>query len=476
MGDKIITNMLWRFAERCGAQGVTFIVSIVLARILAPEVYGTIALITVFITILNVFVDSGFGNALIQKKDADDLDFSTVFYFNIVICCSLYVLMFFLAPYIAEWYQDSSLTPVIRVLSLTLVISGIKNVQQAYVSKQLQFKKFFFATLGGTLVAACIGIWMAYAGYGVWALVAQQLVNALIDTMILWMIVKWRPKWAFSLERLKQLFSFGWKLLVSALLDTAYDNIRQLLIGKIYSGKDLAFFNKGKEFPSMIVSGINCAFDSVIFPVLSLKQNDTTEVKRFTRKTIRMSSFIIWPIALGMAGCADTLVRLLLTEKWLPCVPFFQIFCFSYGFWPVHTANLNAMKALGRSDQFLKLEIIKKCIGIIAIVVSLPFGVMAMALSFLVISPISAFINATPNRKLFQYQYREQLKDMLPSMLLALVMAFIIQWIPALGMNLIGTLVVQVILGIFIYGAGAVLFRFEVCRYIFDRIKKKEQK
>lgn len=472
MKDKVVSNMLWRFAERCGAQGVTFVVSILLARLLAPEVYGTIALITVFITILNVFVDSGFGNALIQKKDADDLDFSTVFYFNIAICSVLYILMFFLAPYIAKWYDDLSLIPIIRVLSLSLVISGIKNIQQAYVSRTLQFKKFFFATLGGTLVAAVVGIFLAYAGYGVWALVAQQLINALVDTTILWIIVKWKPRRSFSLSRLKKLFSFGWKLLISALLDTAYDNIRQLLIGKIYSGKDLAFFNKGKEFPCMIVSGVNSAIDSVIFPVLSLKQNDISEVKRFMRKTIRMGGFIIWPIALGMAGCADTIVKLLLTEKWMPCVPYFRIFCFSYGFWPIHTANLNAMKALGRSDLFLKLEVIKKCIGVAAIAVSLPFGVMAMALSYLIVSPISAFINATPNRKLFQYQYREQLRDILPSMILSLVMMFAVQWIPTLGMNLIITLLIQIVFGIIIYVTGAVLFQFEACRWIFNWIKR----
>lgn len=259
--------MIWRFLERCGAQGVTFLVSIVLARLLDPSVYGTVALVTVFTAILQVFVDSGMGNALIQKKDADDLDFSSVFYFNLSACILLYVGMFFAAPLIASFYNMPDLTPVVRVLSLTLIISGVKNVQKAYVSRNLLFKKFFFATLGGTIGAAVIGIWMAWKGYGVWALVAQHLFNATLDTIILWVTVKWRPKRVFSLERLKGLFSYGWKLLVSALLDTGYNNLRSLIIGKLYTSADLAFFNRGKQFPNLVVTNINTSIDSVLLPI-----------------------------------------------------------------------------------------------------------------------------------------------------------------------------------------------------------------
>ena len=216
---KILVNFIWRFAERCGAQLVTFIVSIVLARILAPEDYGTIALITVFTTILQVFVDSGLGTALIQKKNADDMDFSSVFYFNFIVCIILYICMFFSAPFISKFYNDNSLTPVIRVISLTIVISGVKGIQQAYVSKYMMFKRFFFSTIGGTIFSAILGIILAYEGCGVWALVAQQLSNTAIDTLILWLTVKWRPKRIFSWKRLKALLSFGWKLLLSSLLD-----------------------------------------------------------------------------------------------------------------------------------------------------------------------------------------------------------------------------------------------------------------
>ena len=234
-------NFIWRFAERCGAQAVTFIVSIVLARILVPAEYGTVALVTVFTTILQVFVDSGLGTALIQKKEADDLDFSSVFYFNFAVCLILYAAMFLAAPYIAIFYNDLSLTKVVRVISLTIVISGVKGIQQAYVSRKMLFKKFFFSTIGGTIFSAFIGISLAYTGFGVWALVAQQLSNTAIDTMILWLTVKWRPKRSFSWKRLKSLLSFGWKLLVSSLLDTCYNNLRNLIIGKMYSASELAF-------------------------------------------------------------------------------------------------------------------------------------------------------------------------------------------------------------------------------------------
>ena len=252
-----IKNFIWRFAERCGAQLVTFIVSIVLARLLAPEDYGTIALVTVFTTILQVFVDSGLGTALIQKKDADDLDFSSVFYFNFFMCIVLYIGMFLAAPIIAGFYGDSSLIPIIRVISLTIVISGVKGIQQSYVSRNMLFKRFFFATLGGTIFSAFLGIGLAYAGFGVWAIVAQQLSNTAIDTLILWITVKWRPQKMFSWNRLKGLLSFGWKLLVSSLLDTVYNNLRNLIIGKFYSSADLAYYNQGDKFPKLIVTNIN---------------------------------------------------------------------------------------------------------------------------------------------------------------------------------------------------------------------------
>ena len=307
----VFLNIIWRFAERCGAQIVQFIVSIVVARILAPEAYGTVALITVFTTIFQVFVDSGLGNALIQKKDADDLDFSTVFYTNIVFCIVLYIIIYFVSPIIANFYNDSSLTILIRVLSITILISGLQNIQQAYVSKKLIFKKFFLSTIGGTIISAIVSIIMALKGMGVWSLIAQQLINLSTGTIILWITVKWRPKLQFSFERLKGLFSFGWKLLVSSLIDTVYNNIRQLIIGKKYSSSDLAYYNKGKQFPNLIINNVNIAIDSVLLPTMSNVQENREKVKNMTRKSIKISVFIMAPLMMGLAFTSNNVIELL---------------------------------------------------------------------------------------------------------------------------------------------------------------------
>lgn len=378
---KTVSSLLWRFLERCGAQGVTFLVTIVLARLLVPEVYGLMALVTVFTAILQVFVDSGMGNALIQKKDADDLDFSSVFFFNLVMCIALYILLFFCAPVIAAFYHNPELISVIRVLGITLLISGVKNVQQAYVSRKLQFKRFFFATLGGTIGAAVIGITLAYMGFGIWALVSQNLFNTMIDTLILWFTVRWRPKLLFSFERLKGLLRYGWKLLVSSLLNTFYLNLRTLIIGKLYMPADLAYYEKGQSFPTLIVSNINASIDSVLLPTMSGVQDSRESVKAITRRAIVTSSYLMWPMMVGLAVVAKPLVVLLLTEKWLEAVPFLQISCFALGLEPLQTANLNAIKAMGRSDIYLKLEIIKKSISILILLLSMHFGVKAIAVS-----------------------------------------------------------------------------------------------
>ena len=462
----ITTNFFWRFLERSGAQLVAFLVSIFLARLLDPTVYGEIALITVFICIMQVFVDSGMGTALIQKKDADDLDFSSVFYFNIVVCILLYGLMFLLAPFIADFYHSPHLTPVIRVLSLTLVVSGVRNVQQAFVSRNLIFKKFFYATLVGTIGSAIVGIAMAYMGCGVWALVGQQLTNVTLGTLILWFIVQWRPKAICSLQRIKGLLNYGWKILVSALLDTGYIQLRQLVIGRIYTAKDLAFYNQGNHFPNVIVANINASIDSVLLPAMAAEQDDRERVREMTRRAISVSTYIMMPMMMGLAVCAEPLVRLVLTEKWLPCVPFLRIFCFTFAFWPVHTANLNAIKALGRSDLFLKLEIVKKVVGLAAVLITMNISVMAMAYSLLVTSILSQVINSWPNKKLLDYNYIAQVKDMVPQILLSVVMGAC-----AYGMNFSGlgdftTLVCQILVGVVVYGALSKVFRVESFNYI----------
>ncbi len=469
--NKVTTNLIWRLLERFGAQGVTFFVSIVLARLLDPEVYGTIALVTVFTTVLQVFVDSGLGNALIQKKDADDKDFSTVFFFNIGMCTFLYAVMFFAAPLIAKFYGNNELVPLVRVLSIILVISGVKNVQQAYVSRNMLFKRFFWSTIISTIGSAVIGIFMAYNGFGVWALVGQNIFSQTISTLTLWVTVKWRPKFMFSFKRLKSLFSFGWKLLVSNLLNTVYNDLRQLIIGKMYTSQDLAFYNKGHQFPQLIINNISTSIDSVLFPAMSSEQNNIERVKAITRRSIKISAYVIMPIMMGLAVCAEPFIRILLTDKWLPCVPFLRVFCFTMALYPIHTANLNAIKAMGRSDLFLKLEVIKKIIGMSVLLSTMWISVEAMAYSLLFTSVLSSFINAFPNRKLLNYSYKDQVLDMLPTILITIGMGLITYLVMFLNLSSVVTLIIQIPLGILVYIMGSAIFKFDSFLYLLSLIK-----
>lgn len=464
--NKVVGNLIWRLGERYAAQIVQFVVSIVLARLLLPEIYGIVALALVFITILQVFVDSGLGTALVQKKDADDLDFSTVFWFNVIFCGVLYSAVYFLAPLIAEFYNHDELTKVIRVLSIVLIFSSLKNVQQAYVYKKMQFKKFFWATLGGTVISAVVGIVMAKNGYGVWAIVAQNLTNTALDTLILWLSVKWRPKFKFSFKRLKTLFSFGWKLLVSALIDVTYNNLRQLIIGKKYSQADLAYYNKGDQFPIFIITGINSSIDSVMLPTLSKNQDCVDVIKNMTRRSIKTSSYIMAPLMIGLAVTAPGVVRLLLGENWLPCVSIMQILCISYMFYPIHTANLNAIKAMGRSDLFLILEIIKKIVGLTLLFVTFWISLQAMAISVLISGIVSQVINSWPNKKLLNYSYFQQLKDILPNLVLGGLMGICVWLIGLIPLNYILLLAIQVVAGGLIYLLGSILLHNDTFAYL----------
>lgn len=465
------SNFIWRLMERWGAQGVTLVVSIILARILDPDVYGTVALVTVFITILNIFLDSGFGNALIQKKEADDLDFSSVFYFNIVVSLTLYLILFLSAPFIERFYASPGLTPVIRVMGLFVVIAGIKNIQQAYVSRFMLFKKFFFATLSGTLVSAVIGIVMAYMGFGVWSLVAQYLCNTLISTLVLWVVVPWRPKKLFSSERLKSLFSFGWKLLVSDLIYNGYSELRQLLIGKFYTSESLAYYNQGYKYPQVISSNINTSINSIVFPAMSTVQDDKEHVKSMLKRSIQISQYVVGPCVLGLAACAAPIVELLLTEKWLPCVPYMQLFCLSMMFGQMGNANQNAIIAIGRSDIKLKIEAVKTAIDIIILVVTAFISPIAIAAGFAAGSLIRIAICAIPNKKLLGYSFGQQMRDILPNLFATFVMAGIVWCVTLLGMPSGITLLIQIPLGMLIYVGLSIIMKADSFYYILNMLK-----
>ena len=317
---------------------------------------------------------------------------------------------------------------------------------------------------------------MAYKGFGIWALVAQYLTNTCTDTIVLWFTVRWRPILACSFERAKPLIKYGWKLLVSGLLDTGYTQLRSLLIGKIYTTGDLAFYNQGEKYPQILSVNINSSIGSVLFPAMSQFQNDKNRIKDITRRSIQVCSYVIWPMMVGIAVTAEPLIRLLLTDKWLPCVPFLRIFCFTYGLWPIHTANLQAINALGRSDIFLKLEIVKKIFGIIVLVISIPFGTLAIAEGMIVIGIMSSFINAFPNVKLLGYLFKEQLSDLLSPFVLSLIMAAAIFPVSKTGLNDIAVILIQVVCGAIIYLIGSIISRQKGFIFIMDFFKKKGNK
>ena len=472
----ILSGFIWRFLERCGAQGITLVVSIILARLLSPEIYGTVSLILVFLTILEVFVDSGLGNALIQKKDSDYIDFSSVFYSNVIISLILYWLMWFAAPVISNFYNLPELVLYIRVLSLNLIIAALKNIQVAYVSKYLLFQKFFLATLIGSLTSGVVGISLAYAGFGVWAIIGQSLSNSFFDTIALWFFVKWRPRRVYSFERFKRLFAFAWKLLATNLIDTIYQKIRQLIIGKVYSAADLAFYNQGQQIPYAIISNINTAIDSVLLPAFSSVQDNIERVKQMTRRSISTSVYIITPLLLCLYSISQPLVAIVLTEKWLPCVFFLRVSCIAFIFTPINTANINAIKALGRSDLVLKLEIIKKIVGIIVLIVTMFKGVKAIAIGLAIVSFLGLIINAWPNRKLLGYGYYQQLKDVMPAIILSSIMALIIYYIQYLDLNNAITIFIQIVLGLLIYIIGSKLFRIDGFLYLTNLLKSYARK
>ena len=449
MKRKLVTGLAWTYAERILAQMISLIVTIVLARIISPDEYGIIAIVSIFINIADTFAISGLGNALIQKKEADHLDFSSVFYFNTVFSLFLYIVLFFAAKPIAFFYNNVTLIPVLRIMSIRIPIAAINSVQQAYVSRRMEFKRFFWATLFGTLVSAIIGIMMAYKGFGVWSLVSQYMSNTIIDTIVLWCVVRWRPRWEYSWTRMGALFSYGWKVLATSLLITVYGNIQDLVIGKKFSTEDLAYSNKGRQFPNLIASNVNTSISKVLFPAMSSVQDERPKIKALTRKSISMGTYILSPILVGLAAISESFVSIFLTEKWLPCVPYLQIMCLVFLLQPIQTASIQAMKALGKSDIYLKLEIIKKLGGIVILITSIFcfHSVLAIVVGSLIAEIFSTVVNLPINKNLLNYSYREQLNDIIETLFISLLMLLIVRIIGSFIVQKYMKFIIQIIVG-----------------------------
>ncbi|SEL03041.1 lipopolysaccharide biosynthesis protein [Ruminococcus albus] len=474
----VIKSLFFKFLERAGYQGIAFIVQLVLARILGPGKYGTITLLAIFISISQVFVQSGLNTALIQRKDVKENDYSSIFYVSLFIAVVLYGVLFITAPFVAEFYDKPQLKNLLRVLALVLIPGAFNSIQNAKVAREMRFKELMFCTLGSVLISGTVGIAMALSGCGVWALVGQQLSSRVSVCILLLLIVKWRPKRVLEWDRVRVLFSFGWKLMVSALIDVIYRELQNLVIGKKYKEEQLGYCNRGKQFPEIIINNINGSIQGVMLPALSKHNGDNNKIKSMMRRSIVTSSFLIFPVCMGIAVVAGPMIHLLLGDEWMPCVPFLQLYCFIYAFWPIHTANLQAINAQGRSDMFLKLEVLKKTYGLCILVFTvLKFNTpLAIVIGQCCSTVLSCFVNASPNKKLLKYGYTEQMKDILPSLGIAAAMGAMVYSVTFLHMNDVLTLLLQIPLGVISYVALAKIFKLECFDYILKMVNKIRNK
>jgi len=470
--SQMTSGMVWKFAERFVAQGVSFIVSLVLARILMPEDYGAVAIINVFIAIADVLLSSGLNTSLIQKKDADELEFSTIFYLNLTFSIILYLILFIAAPYLAKIYKMPVLKNAVRVFALRLPISAFQAIQVAYVSKKMQFRKFFFATITGTLISAVVGILMALQGLGVWALIAQYLTNTFVDTVMLWMIVKWYPKRLFSIRAALPLIGYSWKVMMTDLLGTVCNNLGNFIIGAKYNSADLAYYTKGNQLPQLFRSNIYTTLISVLFPGMSAVNDDVIAVKKIARKSVRIMSYIVFPISLGLMSAGKAIVEVLFTAKWLPMLPYVYIMCFETIISVPGTIGLQPIKAVGRSDLMLKAEIIKKIFFFVSTIVAMNYGVLVIALMLPLNTFLDMLLNALINTKIINYSLGEEIIDCLPALILSCIMAAIVFAVGAANYNIYIKLILQILIGGITYISLSVVSKNKEFFFILSVVKK----
>lgn len=451
----------WNFAGTMAQRMVMFVVSIVLARLLLPEQFGLIGMLTIFIAIAQTFINSGFTPALIQKKDHDRVDECSVFYFNIFVGLLAYAILFVAAPWIANFYSEPLLTPLARVIGLILLISPFGMIQRTLMSKQLNFKALTAATFIASLSSGILGVILAYHGFGVWALVYQQLTSQLLLSLLFWFLNPWRPSLIFSISAIRKLFAFGSKLLASGLLDTFFRNIYLVIIGRLFSPAALGFYTKAHHLERMPTQTLTQVVRNVMFPVFSHIQDEPERLRRALSRAMAFLVMLIFPMMLGLAVVARPFVHILLTEKWSPCVPYLQLLCIAGMLYPLHVLNLNVLQATGRSDLFLKLEIIKKTLTVINISIAWNWGITGLIVGQVIGSFISYFLNARYTRITAGYPLRRQLHDIAPYAAASVAMAGVVyslQWTFLAG-NDWSLLVSQIITGGIVYLALCWIFR-----------------
>ena len=450
--NKTLHALFWSFLERFGQQGIQFVISVILARLLLPEEFGLIAMLAIFMAIAQLFVDSGFGQALIQKQDATYVDECSIFYFNIFIGFFAAGLLCLTAPLIARFYNQPLLVPLTRVLSLNMIINGFGSIQTVLLTKHIDFKTQLKVNVIATVISGTIGVTMAINGFGVWSLVAQSLSSNFFRTVLLWFFDSWRPSLTFSFTSLQGMLAFGSRLFASSLLDAVFQNIYLVVIGKLFSPVYLGFYSRAKRLQQLPVTSLYSIVGRVAFPVFASVQDDKPRLKRGARKAITMLAMINFPIMVGLAVTAKPLVLLLLTEKWLPCVPYLQLLCAVGMLYPLHAINLNVLIAQKRSDLFFRNEVLKRILVVIAIITTYRWGIIAMIYGQIVTSILAYGINGYYTGKLIKYYSTEQIFDFAPYLAISAVMGvgiYFVQLIPFA--NICTLLLSQIIIGIIIY-------------------------
>lgn len=474
MKSKYLYNgIIWKFLERVGVQGAQFVIQIILARILSPEHYGMLSIMIIFINLANVFIQTGFNTALIQNKDVTEEDYSSVLWVTIGISGVLYGVIFATAPLIGEFYNMPDIVKPLRVLAIMLFPGALNSIQLARISRALEFKKVFYSNFAAIVIAGVSGVFIAYAGGGVWALVAQSLINTMVACLVMFFTTKIKLRFVCNFKRVKVLFAFGWKLLVSSLLDTLYQDLSSLIVGKKYNSSTLAYYDRGKKFPQLIMTVINGTVQSVMLPAMSSEQDDKSKVKQLTKTSISLISFIVFPVMAGLAAVSEPIITILLTEKWLMAVPYMQVFCIVFVMYPIHSCNLQVICALGKSNINLKLEIAKKILGVSILLISVFLfeSPLAIVVADAVVSVIAWFINAYPNIKLINYSYKEQLSDFLPTLVISLIMFVVVLFVGKLKLNAFLLLVLQVFVGVVVYIVLSVIFKPKAYKLLLEQAK-----
>ena len=470
--NKAAKGVLWSSIERFSVQGVQFLVLLIIARILDPKDFGLVGMLAIFLAVTQSLIDSGFSQALIRKQDRTELDNNTVFYFNIIVSILLYFLLFAIAPWVADFYKEPQLVNLMRVLCLIVVINSFAVVQRAIFTAKLDFKTQAKASFIAALISGAIGVWMAMNEYGVWTLVWQQLLNAGINTLLLWIYSNWYPRWQYSWKSFRELFAFGSKLLASGLLDTIYTNMYALVIGKVFTASSLGYYSQADRFTKLPSSNLTGILQRVTYPVLCSIQNDDERLRTDYRKLLRLSAFIIFPLMCLLAGIAYPLVELLIGEKWRFAATLIIPLSFTMMWWPIHAINLNLLQVKGRSDLFLKLEIIKKTIGVTVLVLSIPLGLLFMCYAGIVTSILCLIINTYYTGKLIQVGFFIQMKDLsavlFTSLLVFAITCGVTQYINGILLQLI----VGSIIGILLYAGTAYFLKFKELEYIKSFIRR----